>query len=360
MPERAVTRSDVPFVVASVAAGALLLYLGRSLTFWFDEWRSVTFEGGLVDYFRPVNEHWSTFPLAMYRATFSIVGLQSYLPYLAQVVVLHLIAVVGAYVLMRRRCGRFPATLLALPLLLLGAGAENLFWAFQTGFVGSVAFGVWALVFVERPRTRDAVAASVLLIGSVASSGVGLFFVTALAVRAAADPSHRARVWAAVPPVLLYLAWYLRLGRDAIGRDDPLAGPGAVIRFVIRGIGNALEELVGLGRLPAGGVVGFTCFALAVVLIGLAVRRGRTPSLACACAAGLVVMYVLIGIVRAASELDFTESSRYIYVACFFLVLGGADLAASPIAVRFRGRRAVGTLALTALVAWIVAVNVDS
>ncbi len=102
-----VTRADVPFVVLALAAGALLLYLGRSLTFWHDEWRSITFDGGIVDYFRPVNEHWSTFPLALYRATFEIVELRSYLPYLAQVIVLHLVAVSGAYVLMRRRLGPF-------------------------------------------------------------------------------------------------------------------------------------------------------------------------------------------------------------------------------------------------------------
>ena len=150
------TRADVPFIVLALVTGALLLYLGRSLTFWHDEWRSITFDGGFVDYFRPVNEHWSTFPLALYRATFELVELRSYLPYLAQVIVLHLVAGTGAYVLMRRRVGPFVATLLALPLLLLGAGAENLFWAFQTGFVGSVMFGVWALVFIERPGRSGA------------------------------------------------------------------------------------------------------------------------------------------------------------------------------------------------------------
>ena len=44
-----VTRADVPFVVLALATGALLLYLGRSLTFWFDEWRSITFDGGAID-----------------------------------------------------------------------------------------------------------------------------------------------------------------------------------------------------------------------------------------------------------------------------------------------------------------------
>ena len=142
----------MPFVVLALATGALLLYLGRSLTFWHDEWRSITFDGGVVDYFRPVNEHWSTFPLALYRATFEVVELR----------LVPAVPRAGHRPPPRRgqraptcSCGGgvgpFVATLLALPLLLLGAGAENLFWAFQTGFVGSVMFGVWALVFIERP-----------------------------------------------------------------------------------------------------------------------------------------------------------------------------------------------------------------
>ena len=187
------TRADLPFIVATVATGVLLMYLGRSLTFWHDEWRSITFDGGFVDYFRPVNEHWSTFPLVLYRATFELVELRSYLPYLAQVIVLHLVAVAGAYVLIRRRVGPFVATLLSLPLLLLGAGAENLFWAFQTGFVGSVMFGVWALVFIERPGRSGAIVASALLVASLMSSGIGLFFVVAVAGRTVLDRSYPIR-----------------------------------------------------------------------------------------------------------------------------------------------------------------------
>src|SRR4029453_15649606 len=78
-------RADIPFVVIALVSGAVLLYLGRSLTFWEDEWRSITFQGGLLDYLRPVNQHWSTIPLALYRLTFRFVGLPSYLPYLAHV-----------------------------------------------------------------------------------------------------------------------------------------------------------------------------------------------------------------------------------------------------------------------------------
>jgi len=354
------SRADLPFVVCAVASGVFVLYLGRSLTFWFDEWRSITFDGGFVDYFRPINEHWSTLPLLLYRATFNVVELHSYLPYLAEVIVLHLVAVAGAYVLMRRRVGRMGATVLALPLLLLGAGAENLFWAFQTGFVGSVALGVWALVLVERPRVRDAKYASAFLVLSVMSSGVGLFFVAALAVRTAVDAGRRPRLWAVAPPALVYAAWHLTLGQDAVGDEEPLAGPGSVFRFSVRGISHAIEALLGMSRFPTGGVLGVAGFVLVCALIARSSRRGRWPALACGCVGGLVAMYVLIGVARAGFDFDFTTRSRYVYVASFFLVLCCADLIARPMVVSLRGRRAIGAAGVTVLLAWVVAANVNS
>ncbi|MGH3126606.1 MAG: hypothetical protein ACRDPX_01675, partial [Gaiellaceae bacterium] len=59
------SRGDLPFIVCALVSGVIVLYLGRSLTFWYDEWRSITFDGGPVDFFRPVNEHWSTLPLLL-------------------------------------------------------------------------------------------------------------------------------------------------------------------------------------------------------------------------------------------------------------------------------------------------------
>jgi hypothetical protein len=66
-------RWDIAFAILACGSGALLLYLGRSLTFWLDDWRFVLFDGGPADYFRPFFEHWSTFPLLLFRGTFSVV-----------------------------------------------------------------------------------------------------------------------------------------------------------------------------------------------------------------------------------------------------------------------------------------------
>jgi hypothetical protein len=357
-----VSRGDLPFILAALACGAYLIYLGRSLTFWHDEWRSISFDGDAVDFLRPVNEHWQTIPLLLYRATFAIVELDSYLPYLAQVVALHTVAVAGAYVLMRRRVGRLGATVLSLPLLLLGVGGENLFWAFQTGFVGSVAFGIWSLVLAERAGRRSAIAASVLLIASLMASAIGLFFVVAVAGKLAVESAGRRGLVVVGLPALVFVWWYAVLGRDAVGAED-LATPGAVARFAQRGIGHSVEVMVGVDRLPADGFLGLAVVAVLAAIVARSARVGLTKGLATGCLLGLVSMYVVIGVGRAGLDFDYATLGRYVYVAAFFLILCAADLVAESrdsIRALTGRRRALLVVVACAILGWVVAVNVNA
>jgi hypothetical protein len=356
-------RADIPFVVIALASGAVLLYLGRSLTFWEDEWRSITFQGGLLDYLRPVNQHWSTIPLALYRLTFRFVGLHSYLPYLAQVVVLHLGAVAGAYALMRRRLGPLAATLVAIPLLYLGTGAENLFWAFQTGFVGSVLFGVWALFFIERPTRHAAPIASLVLLASLASSGMGVVFLVVAAGRTLFDAALRSRVLAVLPPFMIYGVWFLLVGRDPLGGDQVFVEPG-VTRFAVRGVAYSTERLVGLDHLPIGDLWGLALFVGLSLVTGLRIARGRRHGLAAGCLLGVAAMYTVIafGRLHADPGYDHATSSRYVYVAAFLLVLAVVDLLSERRAWSLRGSRTgvVATAALLLLLALATATNIDA
>jgi hypothetical protein len=351
--------SHVPFAVLAAVCGATLLYLGRSLTFWQDEWRAIAFDGGWIGYLRPLNEHWSTFPLLLYRATIGLVGLRTYMPYLAEVVALHLIAVTGAYALMQRRVGTVVATLVAIPLLFLGVGAENLLWGFQTGFVGSVAFGVWALFFVERPGRRSAVAASVLLVASLTSSGVGLFFLVVTAGRTLSDPALRRR-WVVVgPPAVAYLAWLVLFGREGVGSGGPVVVNASNLRFAVRGIIYANERVVGLDHLPVPYVWGVLLFVGLAVLTVRGIVRGRPRPLAAGCLLGVATMYPIISVgrVRADPGYDHATASRFVYVAAFFLVLAVVDLMplTRSLPTRLRGITVLATIGLVVLGAATVA-----
>lgn len=355
--------SDILFVVLALEAGAILLYLGRSLTFWQDEWRSITFTGTAIDFLRPVNGHWSTFPLLLYRATFGVFQLHSYLPYLVELIVLHLLAVTGAYILMRRRVGPRVATALAIPLLLLGAGSENLFWAIQFGFVGSVMFGVWGMVFIERTGRWSPMIASVLLLASLMSSGMGLFFLIAAFGRTILDPSLRMRTLAVVPPTAAYLLWYLLLGHEPLRQSAIFADPLAVVQFVARGIGHSTGAITGLGYLPDRDLLAVALFSALLIATVWAVIAGRPLALAAGCLFATLAMYTLVGFVRAHHlESNFALKSRYVYVAAFLLILAVADWLPelrARMTSQARRRVAVTRLLAIALVASIV-VNIKA
>jgi hypothetical protein len=355
-------RWDAAFAVVALGSGALLLYLGRSFTFWLDEWRFIQFDGGLTDYFRPHFEHWSTFPLALYRATFSVVHLRSYLPYLGELIALHVVAVTGVFLLVRMRLGPLLALLVAFPLLLLGVGSDNLFWAFQTGFVGSVMFGVWALFFVERPGRRSAVAAAGLLVGCVASSGMGLFFLVAVFGRALADTTFRRRAIGCVAPsAAAYTAWYATVGHEPVGEIGPVASPWGAAEFAVRGLGHAAVAMLGLDLVPAALVVGLLAFGALVGVTAFGLVRGRGVGLAAGCLAAVVAMYLTIGFARAEWEGDHTTLGRYTYVAAFFLVLALVDCLRGREVLRVDGTgwASLGAAVLVALYASCVAANLD-
>jgi hypothetical protein len=254
--------------------------------------------------------------------TLNVFGLNSYMPFLAEVMALHLLALAGAYVLIQRRTGSYVATAFATLLLLLGSGSENLFWAFQTGFVGSVMFGVWALVAVEAAGARRVPGASLLLLGSLMSSGIGLVFLVVFAVRVVLDRGLRSCVSAVAVPAVAYLMWYLAFGREAASPGG-LRSPARVLQFVIRGLGYGAGEITGLGFSVDGRVLALVLLVALAVATGRAVVAGRPRALATGSLIGLVTLYVLIGLVR--DSMDSATRSRYTYVAGFLVILAVAD-----------------------------------
>ena len=353
--------ADTAFFVLAVASGALLVYLGRSLTFWYDEWSFITFSGSGLDYFDPHNEHWVTLPLVLYRGTLETVGLRSYVPYLAELVALHLLAVGAAYVLLRRRLGPPVASLLVIPLLVLGAGSENLYWAFQITFVGSVAFGLWALVLVEQSGRRSLVLASASLLASLMSSGLGLVFLVALGVRTLLDASLRERSVAVIPPFLAFLCWFAVVGYD--GLTQPAASPQQHVRFVLVGIGHATSRIVGLGASSGGRVVGFGLFTALVLALGVMAVRRRPRPLAAGCAVAIVTLYGIAGGVRGGLQAAAPTRGRYTYVAAFLLVIAIGDVLAGskrPFSRTSLRSTALATAALVVAVGWSTAANVEA
>ena len=212
--------------VAIGAAGVVLLYAGRHLTFFYDEWTFVLLRrgGSISTYLDPHNGHLSLFPVVIYKLLFKLVGLRHYWPYRAVLVALDLASSVLLYALAARRIGRWLAIAPALLLALIGSAYQDLVWPFQIGFVGSVAGGLGALLVIEaRAATRKSDAlATVLVIYSVASSSVGLAFAVAVAVALLVRGEWRRGLVIIGIPLVLYAIWYA-----GWGMSQPTAAVGA-------------------------------------------------------------------------------------------------------------------------------------
>lgn len=314
------------FGLAAAATAVAIVVLGRHGTFYHDEWTVIDRRGAwtLDALLQPHNEHLTLGLTVVYKAIFEVVGMRSYLPFLTVLAALHVVVATGVVSLAVRHNGWAVALPLGLLMLLLGTGSENLYWAHQIGFVGSTACGLWALIAQERGRWAIA---SILLVIAVVSVGVGLAFVVAASALGLAA-RHRLRHLVAVvmPAVVVYGAWHLAIGREAVGISrDPfqLEALASLRDYVLTGVSHAIGSVSGLGA-----DVGLVVAVLAgVLLVTHGGSRTAWPPVLLAAVTGLLFSYALFGIVRAQLGVEQATASRYVYVAGA-LVLGG--IAAAP------------------------------
>lgn len=309
-----------------VAAAGILLVANRNQWFFGDEWNFIVKRGpGLaeMDLFRPHNEHWVTIPLLAYWALLSTVGLTSYLPYAAVVIVFHL----GLTHLLWRACLRVGArpviaTAFAAVFGVLGAGFENLIWAFQMGFVAAVAFG-WAAILLhdhDGPFGRRDVAGWVASIAALMSAGPGLVMV-GIAVLTVWLRRGRISdtVWAASVPACVFSVWYMFEGRHAGHIPTPPGSQWSAVDWTWNGLSHALEQVVGVPE--TGGVLLLVLLAWWVKHLDL--MRGPT-AIAFAGALGALGFYLMTAFGRVGLGLISATASRYVYIAAALLLPSAA------------------------------------
>ena len=139
-----------------VATAALVLYLGRSTSFYFDEWNFVLLRRAwdADALLQPHNEHLSLVPVLIYKAIFTTAGIDSYVPFRVAGVAVHLLTLVALFVYARRRVGDVLALGAAVVIAVLGPAWPDVLWPFQMGFLGSLAAGIGALLALDRGDRR--------------------------------------------------------------------------------------------------------------------------------------------------------------------------------------------------------------
>lgn len=296
----------------------LLLVLARDQWFYLDEWDILWGPQAARRALEGHNGHWSVVPIAVWRLLQSVFGLSSYLPYVTVSILAHLVV---AHLLWRvmRRVGVAPwiGVALSTVFVLLGAAGENLFWGFQMGFMGAIAFGLGALLLAMRPTItpwRVAACALLLLLG-VATAGTVLPLFIPVTLTLLVRHGWRMTAVAVLPPGVAYLIWYIFFetgnptatlrasGIQSLFTDVPV--------FIATMIVGGLDKVT---PVPGFGIVLTTALVIgAVVAIGRRALRPDTITVLGLLAAA-VFFAALTAYSRVGAGIGSATDSRYLYV----------------------------------------------
>jgi hypothetical protein len=313
-PSRGRALTAVLAVGAAVQA-IVALRLSRHSWFGVDAVNYLTTRGPVPSanegLFRPYGGHWQTIPLLVYRLLFKVFGMESYLPYIAVALAVHLAITFVLYALLRSvGAHSWTAALTAWLVLFYGAGAEAFMWDAPMVLTSSLLLGLVAALVMVRRRfsVHSRVVAAVLLLAAVMCSGTGLAAAVTLGLFAFFRAGLKAAVLVSGPAVLAFTVWFFTIGRD--GRVHLSGGtvphiPG----FVWSGITGSLGSALGI---PGTGVL--LLLTLVVVLCWPNVRSVALRQLAVAGFVGGLAQLVLSSFASLAVGDGAARVGRYEYL----------------------------------------------
>lgn len=348
-PQDRLPLGELAFWLLGLFAAAYLLRLGSRTTFFFDEWSWIQERRGWApgNFLNNHNGHFSIVPVFVYHLLFATAGLRAYLPYRLVLMVVHLLTAYTLYRYSARRIGPLMGLIPAGVILLLGAAWQDLFWPFQIGFLGAIAFGMAALLLLDGPadRRRD-IAACLCLLGAIGCSSTGLPLLFAAALRSALKREWRRWPVFAVP-VVVYLVWFARYGL----RHSKRASLGDMLTYVGDSIRAGLSAATGVDGSrwhSVAALLGLLLLAGIILRVVQSLRSGRLPADLIAVVAATLVLWGLTAITRASYH-D-AEASRYLYVDVFLLLAVAVEvLRGISFAVDTPRRVVAGVLAVAAV-----------
>lgn len=312
-----------------ILSTALLLVLRSKMGFFLDDWDLVSGrEGSPTDWLLPHNEHIVVLPAAIYKLSLAVFGMTP-MPLHVIAVLLFETSVVLLFLWMRPLVGEPSSVIGCAVILFLGAAAEDLLWAFQMGFFGSVAAGLGALLLLRHDEQRKDRWACLLLVVSILFSSMSIPFLagaaTQLLFRDGLRPDWRKFVrssWIFLVPALLYAIWWLGWGHLAPNsisahnlRQDPiyalsgLGYSGLVLSGAFRYLGpESTHDFWALTGLLFAGAIGLVAY----------IRRRVPIELVIALAAALS-FWILSGLNYIPGREFF--NSRYQYPGAVFLLM---------------------------------------
>jgi hypothetical protein len=314
--------------VAVGVSATLLVGLDSKLTFFSDEFELLLVRRGwgADDFLHPWHENILLGPALVYRVVLLSFGMNSALPFYVAAISTFLLSGVLLFVWLRRRVGEWAALLGAILILFLGGAFEDLLFAFQIGFFGSMAAGLGMLIALDRDDEQGDRIACGLLVVSLAFSSVGIAFAAGAAADLVLSPrSRRARAYVALLPLFLYAVWWLgwgHLDQSHASLHNLEHAPGYVFDAASAATVTLLGLATGDGSEPDQPhliwgklvLIAAVLFAIGRLAMGWRPSRGMLVVLAIAFA-----FFFLPAIVVFASRAP--TSSRYQYPGAVFLLL---------------------------------------
>ena len=255
-PERSQERPGEPdqrrlglalMVLATIVAGALILWLERGTTYMSDEWAWIGYasNASVLDTLRPINGHLSVIPLLVSKLSLSIWGTDIF-----PLKIVQLIGVLASggilYAFSRPRVGPLVALAPAMVPMFLGTGAAILLQPLiGLQVIYSLAFGAGALLAVERGSRGGDIAACLLMVLSLASFSIGIAFLAGLAVAILLFPDSLRRAYVFVVPLALYGAWWLWAQKYSPANGPELSNVPAIPFYYVDSIASVTTALFG-------------------------------------------------------------------------------------------------------------------
>jgi hypothetical protein len=335
------------FAAVEIAMLVTVLVVGRHQWFFFDEWDFLVTRraGSINDLLRPHYGHWSALPILTYRALFNVFGLRTYLPYQIVVVGLHLIVAALLRLIMRRAgVGPWLATTAASLFALLGSGYEDIIWAFQIGFVGSLTFGLVQLLLADHDGPVDRRDWLGLLAGiaGLLCSGVAVVMTVAVGVTTLVRRGWRIALLHTGPIGALYVIWWFSYGSRYYSPGAKPALAHHIYLTLLWVKGQLVADFGSIGHLPG---VGAVLAAVLVVGLALVLRRHDLRELRTRVAApGALLAAGLLFIVVTGWERSFQwpyvnnpggAQSRYVHIFAA-MAMPALALAAQEIVARWQ------------------------
>jgi hypothetical protein len=328
----------IVLAIAMALSAALILATANGESFGIDEMfylgRMVEDSGQIVQHHSldlgyllgPYNGHLQLGGKLIYEATFAVAG-ANYTAFVL-VNVAALCAAAGlVFELARRRVGPLAALAPCILLLFLGFAREVLLWPFDVHTLAAIAFGLGALLALEREDRRGDLLACALITLSIATIEVGIALLVGIAVLVLLRPNRLRRAWIFVLPGALYAAWWIwarkfHQDQSALSLDNIDLIP----RTVFYALAAALGALTGTNPVvPASYTTVVTWFgkALAVaaaLAVALRLARRSIPRALWAWLAVMLFYWVTMG---AAARPP--EGSRYLFFSAVGILLIAAE-----------------------------------